>query len=85
MAKVNEFNLEVAPCAKVPKKKNYLPDLVRLDYFLFPKLKNGLVEKDLPTTQTMSLQLIAILRSSMFLTINRVSKQLNIAGNRVSS
>ena len=61
----------------------YSPDLVPSDYFIFPNLKNDSMVNDLLTMKKWSLQLMGILRKSTVLTINRVTKLLNITGKSV--
>src|SRR5436190_12976832 len=79
MAKINELNFELLPHAP------YSPDLAPSDYFLFPNLKKWLGGKRFANNKRWNLRLMAILRRSTVLTINRVSKLLNIAGKSVSS
>ena len=53
--------------------------------YSFQNWRKVLVVKDLPIMTRRSLRLMAILRSSMILTVSRVSKLLHITGKSVSS
>jgi histone-lysine N-methyltransferase SETMAR len=78
MAKINALKFELLPHTP------YSPDLAPSDYFLFPNLKKWLTGKRFANNEEVESVVDGYFRSSTILTINRVSKLLNIAAKSVS-
>ena len=79
MTNVNKLTLKLLSHA--PRT----PDLAASNYFLFPGLRKWRGSKRFANNGEVEYVLMAILKISTILTINRVSKLLNIGGKSVSS